>query len=344
MDRRSGMRWAPAAAALLVAAAALLLAGCERAPPPEPVKLRFAATRFVGEMLSFVALDKGFFAEQGLQIELSYSSAGWQSLKRLFEGQADVATVAQLPVVYSALDRRKYTETPAGDFAVVADLTSANRAQAGIGRRDRGINGPADLRGKTIGVPRGTTVDFFLESLLRRHRLSEADVTIVDIDVARLPEALIGGKVDAIFGWQPHSGRALKALGDNGVQLEVGQRYPSAWLVVFMKDYLRQHPGVAERFLRAIAKAEDHVRSHPEEGLEILARHLNSDVATVREAADKIDYQLSLSEALLVMMDEQARWALRRGIAPVGTPPNFLDYVDQAPLKRVKPAAITLIQ
>ncbi|MDP1533930.1 MAG: ABC transporter substrate-binding protein [Rubrivivax sp.] len=325
---------------LLLAAGWWLL----REPAPAPVKLRFAATYFLGEMLSFVAYDKGYFREQGLEIELSYSTTGWQSLKRLFEGQADVATVAQLPVVYAALDRRKYTPEPVGDFAVVADLTVANRAQAGVARRDRGIRSPADLRGKTVGLPQGTTADFFLDSMLRRNGLSDADVKQVNIDVTRLGAAISGGEVDAVLGWQPHSAAALESLGDNGVLLDVGYRYPSGWLVVFMKDYLRAHPGVADRFLRAMARAEVFVHERPDEARQILARHLKTDLATVERGMVDIGVKLSLSESLLVTLEEQARWAIRRGLSPQQTPPNLLDYFDQGPLRRVKPDGITLAQ
>lgn len=327
-------------AVLLLASGAWLL----REPAPAPVKLRFAATHFLGEMLSFVAYDKGFFREQGLEIELSYSTAGWHSLKRLFEGQADVATVAQLPVVYAALDRRKYTAEPARGFAVVADLTVANRAQAGVGRRDRGIGSVADLRGKTIGLPQGTTADFFLDSMLRRNGLSGADVKQVNIDVTRLGAAIASGEVDAVLGWQPYSAAALEVLGDNGVLLEVGYRYPSGWLVVFMKDYLRANPGVAERFLRAMARAEVFVHAQPDEARQILARHLKTDLATVERGMVDIGVKLSLSESLMVTLEEQARWAIRRGLSPQQTPPNLLDHVDQGPLRRVKPDGITLAQ
>ncbi len=328
--------------ALLVGGAGLWLK--PQAPTPQPIKLRFASTLFLGEMLSFVAYEKGFFREQGLDIELSANTAGWQSLKQLFEGRADVATVAQLPVVYAALDRSKYTQVPAADFAVVADLTVANRAQAGVGRRDRGINGPADLRGKTIGLPRGTTADFFMDSMLRRHGLSEADVKVVNLDVTELAPAVADGRVDAVLGWQPHTSRALKALGDNGVLLEVGYRYPSAWLVVFMKDYLRSHPGVAERFLRAMAQAEDHATAHPQESQEILARYLKTDLAAVRDGLADVGFKLSMSETLLGTMDEQARWAVRRGLAKPAELPNFRNYIDQGPLRAVKPQAISIIQ
>lgn len=329
--------WGGALVVALVAAALWLQ------PRPEPQRLRFAATQFLGEQLAFVAYEQGFFKDEGLDIELSYSTAGWQSLKRLFEGQADVATVAQLPVVYAALDRRKYTKEPAGDFVIVADLTVANRAQAAVGRRDRGIATAADLRGKRVAVPVGSTADFFLDAMLREHGLSEADLMIVDTDVTKLPQAIASGEVDAIMGWQPHTSKAQAALGDNAALLEVGYRYPSAWLVVFMKDFLATHPRVAERFLRALERAEAFVASRPEQSLTILAKHLKTDPEKLRAGIEAVGYKLSLSQALLVMMDEQARWAQRRAGQPEA-PPDLLRLIDQGPLKSVKPQAISIIQ
>ena len=186
-------------AALLVAAASLgLRPDWRRAlePAAPVVKLRFACSKFLGELLPMVAFDKGSFKDEGLEVELQCGSAGWESLNRLLSGQADVATVAQLPLVYAALERKKYTDQPAGDFAIVADLTVANRAQAIIIRRDRGIAVPADLRGKRIALPKGTAADFFLDSVLAAQGIGYPELRLINSEVSKAPDLLIAGDVD----------------------------------------------------------------------------------------------------------------------------------------------------
>ncbi len=132
--------------------------------PVELIKVRFAMNpTFLGEAAFHLAYHNGYFKEEGLEITLIKNLAGWQSLKNLFEGDADIANVADLPISYSALDKKKYTDFERGDFYIITDLIYTNKIQQVLARKDRGIYAPEDTKGKRVGLSRGTTADFFLD-------------------------------------------------------------------------------------------------------------------------------------------------------------------------------------
>ncbi len=73
-----------------------------------------------------------------------------------------------------------------------------------LARQDRGIKAPEDLKGKTVGITAGSSGHFFLSLFLTYHQMPMSDVKIVDLEPARLSQALIEGQVDAIVTWEPY--------------------------------------------------------------------------------------------------------------------------------------------
>ena len=167
--------------------------------------VRFSTVPFIGEAPSYVAYEKGFFKDEGLDVTMKSNPGGLMSLKDLFEGRADIITVAELPIVYSVFDKKKYTDSERGEFYIIGDMIySQQDIQQVVARKDRGIKTPADLKGKKIGVFKGTTLDYYMDIFFRDHKIDYSDVEIVDMNVFKMTDAIVNGELDAIFTWQPH--------------------------------------------------------------------------------------------------------------------------------------------
>ena len=67
-----------------------------------------------------------------------------------------------------------------------------------IGRKDKGIENISDLKGKKIGLTRGTLSEFYLGRFLDLHGMSFQDVTLVDLPSTQYVQALTNGSVDAL--------------------------------------------------------------------------------------------------------------------------------------------------
>src|SRR5678816_3466447 len=89
-----------------------------------------------------------------------------------------------------------------------------------VGKRSAGIKTLADLKGKRITLPRDTSAHYSLVRMLASARLSESDVTIVDVPRGQLAAAVIDGRADAISMWGPDAQNALDGLGDDDRDLQ----------------------------------------------------------------------------------------------------------------------------
>lgn len=161
-----------------------LATGCGRQGRVEspPARIRLAYTKNFNAGLVLIALAKGYFSKEGLDVVAEGSPYGKVALQSLLEGRADIATVADTPFVIAVLG--------GASISVLSSIQTSNRDEAIVVRRDGGIVKPADLKGKTIGLTRGTTSDYFAYIFLLANGIDIKDVRIVDLGPTEIAEAL----------------------------------------------------------------------------------------------------------------------------------------------------------
>ncbi|WP_041278246.1 ABC transporter substrate-binding protein [Desulfotalea psychrophila] len=138
----------------------------------------------------FIALEKGYFADHGLDVEIIAPSNPNDPPKLVAAGKADIAVSYQnqhqmqidqgLPLVRIAT----LIATPLNSLVVLADSP---------------IKTIADLKGKTIGYSVGGFETMLLDVMLKKSGLSLSDVTLVNVNFSLSP-ALFTGQVDAVIG------------------------------------------------------------------------------------------------------------------------------------------------
>jgi putative hydroxymethylpyrimidine transport system substrate-binding protein len=138
----------------------------------------------------FTALDRGYFADSGLDVSTQVPSDPSAPIRQVATGRVDLAVSYEPEVI---LARNQGLPVIAVAALVPRPLTSL------ISLPSAGISKPADLAGKTIataGIPYQTD---FLAQILSRAGLSLDDVTQVDVGLGLLP-ALLSGRADAMLG------------------------------------------------------------------------------------------------------------------------------------------------
>ena len=94
-----------------------------------------------------------------------------------------------------------------------------------IAKRSAGIKTLADLKGKRVVLPRDTSAHYSLVRMLASAKLSESDVTIVDVPRGQLAAAVIDGRADAISMWEPDSQNTVDGLGKDAIVFQDNKVY-----------------------------------------------------------------------------------------------------------------------
>lgn len=215
---------------------------------------------------ALIADKKGYFAEEGLKVELKQFGDGPVVQQALSAGELDMAYIGAAPVFQwyaRGLQSRILAKVNYGQAALVAGAAGPVRALA-------------DLRGKKMaGVARGSGMDVLLRGAVLRDlgRLdADRDVQVVNMPVGNMNAALERNVVDAAFSWEPFVSEAI-LRGSARLVLDANQafqRYP--WYVLMaVPRTLAGRPDDVVKVLRAHRKAIRFLNEHPDEADRIIA-------------------------------------------------------------------------
>ena len=197
------LRGGIAALRLAITALAVLvsLAGYGRAPAREPGErsknVAVAVTTWPADAALFVARDKGYFDDEGIDAAFLPNASGHLGLGALLSGEVDFATSGETPIARAAVEGKR--------FAVIATISEIDHAIVVVARRDRGVSTPYDLKGKRVGLVAGTTAEFYLDIFLTTLRIDPKKIRVVSLAPEEIVEALASGEVDAVSTWEPHT-------------------------------------------------------------------------------------------------------------------------------------------
>ncbi len=322
---------------LLVVAAFLLtgVIGCSREQgAPKHEKVTIAVSSWPGSASLYVAYEKGYLREEGLNPTLHPYPSGHLALDALLSGKADIAAAGDTPIARAAVDGRP--------LAVLATISEIKSAILSIARKDRGISAPDDLRGKKIGLSLGSAVEFFLHVYLTTSYIHPKEVRAVNIATDSLVDALLKGEVDAVSTWSPFTIVLREKLGSKALILHDPTIYTLMWNLTAKQDFVKTNPEGVKKFLRAVIRANRFIEKHPDEARTISATHIGTDSLLFEKEWKDFTFTAELDQSLILNLEDQARWMIKKDVGRARRTPNFLDFIYTDGLKAVRPQAVTL--
>ncbi len=325
---------------ITVSLLAPLLTAClpedEKARPQAEESLRLGLALQPSSALFMVALEQGFFANEGLIVTVKTYPSGKRALKEgLFRGEIDAATSADLPVVMAALDQQP--------FRILATTFQADNINRIVARRDAGIEKPIDLAGKRIATQKSSAVHFFLHLFMLHNRLTERDVRLSFMKAEKLPTALAVKDIDAFSMREPYVSQARTSLGDDAIIFSAPGVYNQVEALVVGPEVYEKRPHLHQRILNALRHAERFCRQKPDRAITIVSQRLALPRENIQKLWPTFRFQVSLDHATLLLMESQARWAMTEGLTPVKALPDLLDFFLIEPLTQLDRTAVTVI-
>lgn len=260
---------------------AVLWIGLGQAPAPGagPIltRLQIGQVGGISDAAIFIANDKGFFREQGIELETTRFNSAAQMVAPLATGQLDIGGGAPSAGLLNAIAR---------DIAlkIVADkgnISPGHGYEAIVIRKalwDTGaFKSPADLRGKTVALAaRDISPEVDLDAFLRTGGLTVNDVTLVTMAFPDMGTALANGSIDAAVAIEPFVTQIVeKGIGviwTRGDAVVPGQQVA---VMLYSPRFASLKPGLARKFMLAYVKAARYyndafVKNDPDKKREVL--------------------------------------------------------------------------
>ncbi len=239
---------------------ALLLTGCGgREADAERVTVRLnEVTHSVFYAPQYVAMELGFFADEGLDIELTNGGGADKVMTAVVSGGADIGLAGPESCIY--IHGQGKDDLP----VIFAQLTKRDGSFL-VGRTDDDFTWD-DLRGKTIlGGRKGGVPEMTLEYVMKQNGIVPQVDAMVDTSVqfAMMAGAFTGGQGDYVTLFEPTATEVEKA-GHGYILCSIGEQSGEIPYTAYFasQSYMAAHPEVIQGFANAIARAQTWINAH----------------------------------------------------------------------------------
>lgn len=283
---------------LLVLAASCGGNDSKKDTPKEKTKVSLGMLRLTSSAPLFIAMDKGFFAEEGIEIEPQWFDAAHPIAVSTASSKVDVGATGITASLYNmAANGQK--------LSIVADK---GREQKGYSSSallvttdnyNAGVKSLKDLKGKRIGITqKGSTFHYMLGRMLETQGMSLNDVEIVPLSkLSAVMAALESKQIDGCILNEPNITKVQKA-GYGKLVVQVGDVIPYQTSAIFYSPDFMKNKDAAVRFMRAYNKAcnyyyeaavEKKDAKKLEEVVNIVAKYVKAPAEDIKAGLPYID-------------------------------------------------------
>ncbi|RJG40604.1 ABC transporter substrate-binding protein [Mesorhizobium sp. DCY119] len=264
----------------IVAGLVLVTAGAQA---QDLVKIRVGILPVIDFTPVIVAQEKGFFAEEGIEVDTSASGGGSASIPALVGGAYDIVQGNPVSTILAINE-----DLPVQFAGPVQAMQESPAPSQMVGFANQNYDTAADLEGKSIAVNSRNTVIWLYAREWVRSRGGDPDkVNYREVPFPQMPDALLQGNVDAAFMVQPFKSAAIrdvkfKVIGDVFSEVQPGAVVGN---YVTTKQFASDNPELLKKFLRGLRKgiAWYNKNKDTDEGLATVSSLTGMKVETLRQ-------------------------------------------------------------
>jgi ABC-type nitrate/sulfonate/bicarbonate transport system substrate-binding protein len=292
--------------AALAAALGLVLAlGALAGAQPRSLKIRLGVHTQLMGVPDVIAIRQGYFKQEGLEVDWRRFALGKEGRDAMIAGAIDVNSTATTPFLIGLDKGVPYTAV-----AVNSIFCGTNHI---VVRKDSDINNVGQLKGKRIGIPKGTVTEFiFLSKVVPSYGLKPGDVETPNIPDAkdRIP-SLLAKAIDAATVADPfvaiaeHEG--LVRVIDNFCKYD-----QMPFMLTVTNKILKEQPDAVVAYLRGWLRAVKLLKEEPEKAATVYTDEQKSlgrevPVAVIDKALRRMRWEPDLSPAIERYLSDQAK-------------------------------------
>ena len=278
------------------------------AADPETLRVTYVTAPF--NVPSIVEKHEGILdaalGAKGIKIERPEITSGAKQTEAIAAEAIDIASV--LGGASAILARANGV-----DVRIIAVYSRSPKAFALMTRAD-GPAALADLKGKKIAGPKGTTLHQLLAAALASAGLTINDVEYINMDLPTARAALLSGEID-VATLAGNNAIAVEKAGGKVLATGEGLIHPTTVIAASGK-FIDAHPDLVGAYLAAHRKSLDFLATKPDEALKIAADEQKISVEDARAQLPLYDFTPTLTDADITNLEADQAFMIDNGMLP----------------------------
>ncbi len=255
-------KWGYRSVIFSLAAVLIFTAGCGKAQKEREITpFTIAFQEWVGYSLFYLAKDKGFFEEEGIQLIVIDEELDSARRDAFLSGMLDAEAATMDLLISKRAQGTPIVGVMQIDLSVGSDGVIASE----------NIRRIEDLAGKRVILTRKDVGETFLSYVLDEKGMTLDDVIIVPLGPSKIAGAFMEGKGDAAVTWEPELSRALQRPGSHVLVTTKEKPGIIVDMLNVRQDIVRRDPALIKKIIRAWFRALAEYERDPESAARILA-------------------------------------------------------------------------
>jgi len=281
----------------------------------------------------YVAQAIDAFDNTCVSVQFDEVIGGQAAFAKVMNGDVDFGTSSDSVIAFQSLAQKS--------FVTHAMFVQSDNDVKLITRPSDNINSTIDLKGKRIGVTKGTASEYFLSILLALEGLTVEDITVFHHKPDQLIDSFISNKVDAVTPWEPFVFQSKQLLNQ---QIKIHDTKNlntlSFNLISQTADDLLVEK--AKCIIQGIAIATGYIAANPHKSKSIVIEKLNVSAEFIDWVWPDYVFKLALNQSLILSIKSQAAWAVATQMSEFNKQPNVKHFIDSRAMLQVDPAAVNI--
>ena len=285
----------------------------------------------ITEMVTiYMAADKGYFAQEGLEVEMIPMAGGAVILPALVGGSIDIAYSNLVSVILAnaeGMPLKIIMHNKSEDSTKAPDAPGGYKGGSAImARANSDIRSAKDMIGRKFAVNTLYGINWlFAQEWMRMGGADPAKANWVEVSFQHMEAALGTGKVDAITAADPTL-TVLKTTGRGKIlDYYFSTVKPNVMVASFVaaEKGIKEHPEVMQKFVRAMSRAIEYANTHENEWPTILAKHLKIELDLLKkmEGGHRFEAKVNMEH-----LEWYVNLMVKRGLLKKTIDPHTLVY------------------
>ncbi|QLH74660.1 MAG: ABC transporter substrate-binding protein [Methanomassiliicoccales archaeon] len=252
-----------------------------------------------------VAVEKGYFEEENLNITTMVVTGGIQSAEAIMTGAAEVGAMGDAPAIM-LLDKNPGAR-------IICRYSGGEGIHRYIGQDY--ILGPKDLEGKKVGIQMGSSTHGSFLQWMSVNGVNASKVTLVPISPSDMPTAMQTEQIDAMAGSEPWPTNVEKLCGDKVHQIGDSSGLSNTFPMIFMASQkaIQEKGEAVKAAVRALQKAVAFINQNYEESAAICAQKIGLTLEETKKCMNSEFFSIGFNQTDLGSLHQTANFLLSSG-------------------------------